>query len=90
MLISFLNGANDLCSKLVATFPDFEFQTISTEQVRIESEDVINIGPLVRFIEEQGAQVTEARRIRPSLEEVFIRVTGIELNSMRKERERYG
>jgi len=88
MLISFLNGANDLCGELVATFPDFEFQTISTEQVRVESEDVINIGPLVRFIEEQGALVTEARRLRPSLEEVFIRVTGIGLNSMRREKEK--
>lgn len=88
MLISFLSGANNLCSKLVATFPDFEFQSISAEQVRVESANIINIGPLVRFIEDQGAEVTEARRLRPSLEEVFIRVTGIELNAMRREIEK--
>jgi len=88
MLISFSNGANDLCGKLAVTFPDYEFQTLSVEQVRVESAEILNIGPLVRFIEEQGAQVTEARRIRPSLEDVFVRVTGIELNTMRSEREK--
>jgi ABC-2 type transport system ATP-binding protein len=88
MLISFSNGAKDLCNKLAAAFPDFEFQDISTEQVRVESVDIINIGPLVRFIEDQGAEVTEARRLQPSLEEVFIRVTGIELNAMRREKEK--
>lgn len=88
MLISFLNGTNDLYNKLVATFPGFEFQSISAEQVRVESSETINIGPLVRFIEEQGAVVTEARRLRPSLEEVFVQITGIELNAMSREKEK--
>jgi ABC-2 type transport system ATP-binding protein len=32
--------------------------------------------------------VTEARRLRPSLEEVFVRITGIELNAMSREKEK--
>lgn len=88
MLISFVNGADDLCGKLAGAFPGFEFQALSAEQVRVESVEILNIGPLVRFIEEQGAQVTEARRIRLSLEDVFVRVTGIELNTMRSEKEK--
>ena len=88
MLISFLNGGIDLCGQLAATFPDYEFQSISNEQVRVESDDILSLGPLVRFIEKQGSQVTEARRLKPSLEEVFIRVTGIELNNMRTEKEK--
>jgi ABC-2 type transport system ATP-binding protein len=88
MLISFLNGTNDLYNKLVGAFPGFEFQRISAEQVRVDSTEIIDIGPLVRFIEEQGAVVTEARRLRPSLEEVFVRITGIELNAMSREKEK--
>jgi ABC-2 type transport system ATP-binding protein len=88
LLISFLNGADDLCGKLALTVPGYEFQTISNEQVRVESAEILDIGPLVRYIEEQGAQVTEARRLRPSLEDVFVRVTGIELNNMRAEKEK--
>jgi ABC-2 type transport system ATP-binding protein len=62
------------------------FQEISGERVRIESKEMINIGPLVRLVEDLGAEVTEARRIRPSLEDVFVRVTGIELDAMKKEK----
>lgn len=90
MLISLSNSSNDLCGKLSTNFPRFEFQAVSAEQIRVESVETISIGPLVRFVEEQGAEVTEARRVRPSLEEVFVRVAGIELNQMRKEKEKGG
>jgi ABC-2 type transport system ATP-binding protein len=88
MLISFSNGGSDLCCRLAATFPEYDFQPITNAQVRVESAEILSIGPLVRFIEEQDAQVTEARRLKPSLEDVFVRVTGIELNNMRTEKEK--
>lgn len=91
MMISVLKAAPDLCDKLAGAFPGFDFQAISVNQVRVESRDQIDIGPLVHFIEEQGGnEVGEARRLRPSLEDVFIRVTGIELHDMMKEKERMG
>ncbi|MFC2030908.1 ABC transporter ATP-binding protein [Chloroflexota bacterium] len=90
MLISVSNSASDLCGKLGAAFPHLEFQVVSAEQIRVESAETISIGPLVRFVENQGAQVSEARRLRPSLEDVFVRVTSIELDTMRKEKEKAG
>ncbi len=88
LLITTSNSCPDLCGKLTTAFPQLEFQAQSAEQIRVEAKDPISIGPLVRFIEEQGAEVIEARRIRLSLEEVFVRVTGIELDLMRKEKEK--
>jgi len=44
----------------------------------------------VRFLEDRGIEVTEARRVRPSLEDVFVQITGIEADVMRKEKERVG
>ena len=88
MLIADLNSPNDLCGKLAAAFSHFEFQAVSTGQIRVDSAEAISIGPLVRFIEEQGAEVTEARQLKPSLEEVFVRVTGIALDIMRREKEK--
>jgi ABC-2 type transport system ATP-binding protein len=90
MLISFVNGTSDLRGRLASAFPQLEFQGVSTEQIRVGSAETIKIGPLVRFIEEQGAEVTEARRLTPSLEEVFVDVTGIELNAMKSEKEKTG
>jgi ABC-2 type transport system ATP-binding protein len=90
MLISVSSAANDLSGKLATAFPNYEFQSISSEQVRIESVEPISLGPLVRFIEEQKVEVKEARRIGPSLEDVFVGVTGIEANVLKKEAEKKG
>lgn len=90
MLISVSSAANDLSGKLATVFPNYEFQSISSEQVRIDSAEPISLGPLVRFIEEQKVEVKEARRIGPSLEDVFVGVTGIEANVLKKEAEKKG
>jgi ABC-2 type transport system ATP-binding protein len=59
-------------------------------EVRIESTEQIILGPLVHFLEERGIQVTEARRQTPSLEDIFVQVTGIEAGLMKKEKEKMG
>jgi ABC-2 type transport system ATP-binding protein len=90
MLISVSNATNDLSGKLATAFPNYEFQSISSEQIRIESTEPISLGPLVRFIEEQKVEVKEARRIGPTLEDVFVGVTGIEAHVLKKEAEKKG
>jgi len=42
----------------------------------------------VRFLEDRGAEVSEARKIRPSLEEVFVQITGIEAAAMKRDKEK--
>jgi ABC-2 type transport system ATP-binding protein len=76
--------------KLAAAFPHLAFQDLSTGQLRVESSEPVHVGPLVRFLEDQGVEVMEARRMRHSLVEVFVQVTGIETDAMRKEKEKAG
>lgn len=87
LVFSYLNGESDLDKKLSAEFPDYRFQAFSQDQIRVEAPEELIIGPLVHFIENQDAQVTEARRIRPSLENVFMQVTGLQLEKMKQEKE---
>ncbi|MBN1954786.1 MAG: ABC transporter ATP-binding protein [Anaerolineae bacterium] len=80
-------GADDaLRERLAVAFAPLEFQSLTGGQVHVESTQPISVGPLVRFLEEQGVEVLEARRLRPSLEDVFVQVTGLEADVMRKER----
>jgi len=44
----------------------------------------------VRFFEDRGLEVGEARKVRPSLEEVFVRDTGLEAETLKKEKEKAG
>jgi ABC-2 type transport system ATP-binding protein len=88
--IACANNVEDLPGKLAATFPDLEFRPLAKGLIRVESGEPVRVGPLVRFLEEQGAEVAEARRMRPSLEDVFVQVTGIEADALRKEKEKKG
>jgi len=83
-------GAAALCEALGSAFPGLRCTPVSDQALLAESgsSEPVRIGPLVRFIEEErGAEVTEARRMRPSLEDVFVRITGVEATAMKVERE---
>lgn len=73
-----------------ASFPDLGFQIATTGVLRIESTEPVPVGPLIRMLEEAGIEVTEAKRIRPSLEDIFIRITGLQADSLAKGKENTG
>ncbi|MGB7297051.1 MAG: ABC transporter ATP-binding protein [Candidatus Aminicenantales bacterium] len=90
MQIAFSNPAPDLAEKIAEAFPDLECRVQTANLIRIESGEPVRVGPLVRFLESQGVEVMEARRLRPSLEDVFVRITGLDAASMRKEKDKTG
>jgi ABC-2 type transport system ATP-binding protein len=88
--VSCANLPDGTVGELARRFPDFRFEVVSHELIRVEADRTVPVGPLVRSLEELGAEVTEARRMQPSLEDVFVRITGVEAAAMRKEKERSG
>lgn len=71
-------------------FPELDFRLLSPAVIHVTSREPIRVGLIVRFLEDQGAEVVEARRMRPSLEDVFVEITGIEADAMRREKEKGG
>jgi len=90
LLLSVSDSGDDLCGKIASAFPHYKFQSSAPDQVRVESAEPVNVSPLVQFLEERKVQVTEARRYLPSLEDVFVQVTGIEVGLMQREKEKAG
>ena len=90
LLLSVSNSEANLSEAMASAFPQYQFQSTNQGQIRIESAEPVSVGPLVRFLEERGIQVTEARRHLPSLEDVFVQVTGIEAGLMLREKEKAG
>ncbi len=74
-----------LCDALEAAFPHLRCRAVGGGGLRVESSEPVRIGPLVRFFEERAAEVTEARVLRPSLEDVFVEVTGIAADTLARE-----
>jgi len=90
LLLSISNSGANLFEEMTSAFPQYQAQSTASGQVRIESAEPVNISPLIRFLEERGIQVTEARRHLPSLEDIFVQVTGMEAGLMQKEKEKAG
>ncbi len=83
--VSCAKPLDGILSKLAASFPDFTFTHPEKCMIRVASDAPIGVGPLVRFLEESRNEVIEARRMWPSLEDIFVSITGIEAKAMRKE-----
>jgi ABC-2 type transport system ATP-binding protein len=88
--LEFTNSIHDIQGKLSSSFPELHFAAKGNGMIRVESDQPIAVGPIIRILEDSGARVLEARRIRPSLEEVFVHITGLETEAMGKEKEKKG
>lgn len=67
-------------------FPGIEAEA-SDNALRIHSPQRVNLAPFMKFFDRHGTTVYEARIIRPSLEDVFVQVTGIGIQQMKAEKE---
>lgn len=80
------NGSR-LERRLLDSFPDIALKSSTNHSIRISSEKPIDLMAFMRFFDNEGIKVEEAKIIRPSLEEVFVKITGIELNKLKSEKE---
>jgi ABC-2 type transport system ATP-binding protein len=84
LLVSLAGPAAAWRAPLAGAFSALKVEPVSDAELRLESAAPIHVEPVVRFLEERGAEVLEARRLHPSLEDVFVRITGIEAGKMRE------
>jgi ABC-2 type transport system ATP-binding protein len=88
LLLSTSDSGIDLSGEMRQAFPGYRVQSAAPGKLIVESPEQVIVGPLVHFLEQRGVQVTEARRQVPSLEDVFVQVTGIEAELMTREKEK--
>ena len=84
---AFENGASDLEEGLSQNFPELRVYRSDAQSIRITSDEKIDLMPLMKYFDQQKVLMREARIIRPSLEDVFVKITGIGLDKMKKEKE---
>ena len=54
------------------------------------SKERIALSPVLQLLDSKGISVYEARAIKPSLEDVFVKVTGMEASKLKREKEKVG
>lgn len=88
MVVSASGSDPALCKRLASVFPPLRFDLIDEKRILVESSEPVRVGPLVSFLENNGHEVMEARLTHPSLEDVFVRITGLEPDLMAREKEK--
>ena len=88
MHVTVSGKASELCQVIVGEWPRLHCQAVADDALRVESPEPVRVGPLLRLLEDHGAEVFEARKLRPSLEDIFVEITGIEAGTMKQEREK--
>jgi ABC-2 type transport system ATP-binding protein len=88
--LAFADSVSNLKPSLQEDFPDVVIEIPNNQAIRLRSSHPLNLTPLMRFFEQKNLPVYEARIMRPSLEEVFVKITGIELEKMKQEKEGKG
>lgn len=73
--------------QLQQTFPTLNIEVKGENSCTISSVDRIALSPLLQYLDGRGISVFEAKEMRPTLEDVFVNVTGIEANKLQKEKE---
>lgn len=77
-------------AELENQFPNYKIKMVGDNSCLIISQERIALSPLLQLLDSKGISVYEAKAIKPSLEDVFVKVTGIEAVQLRIEREKLG
>jgi ABC-2 type transport system ATP-binding protein len=86
-----LNGDTSMiCPRLRENFSDYACELISSTRLRLSSDCAMDLIPLIQFFKGENIEVIEARKIGPSLEDVFVRITGLETNALINGQSRQG
>jgi ABC-2 type transport system ATP-binding protein len=84
--LSFGNGSTDMRQSIASALPGAGVEAVSDGVLKLHSASAINLTPVIGIFEKKGIPIYEAKIIRPSLEEVFVRITGVGPESLRVEK----
>jgi len=82
------NNKDELLKKLNQKFIGIECSLKNVNTIKIVSTEKIDISPIVSFLSSENIFIIEAKLIRPTLEDAFVKMTGIEIDIMKKEKEK--
>ncbi|NLD87815.1 MAG: ABC transporter ATP-binding protein [Clostridiales bacterium] len=80
-------SAGGIKDELQRDFPNLRIEPKDENICFITSDEKIALLPILQYLDNRGISVFEAKEIRPTLEDVFVRVTGIETGKLQKEKE---
>ena len=78
------NCLKELKVELENKFPSYRIEVLAKNSCLIISKEQVPLSPILQVLDEKGVSVYEAKGIKPSLEDVFVRFTGIDARKLEK------
>lgn len=82
--------AERLTADLPTQFEGIVVESANDHSLVLRSEKRIPLLPIMAYFDRHGVEIHEARELRPTLEDVFVKLTGIEAARLKKEKEKGG
>lgn len=76
-----------LLEAMSQAFPNIQVSVLDPQRIRLLSPTRVELAPFIQFFEDAQIPVYEVKLVHPSLEDVFVRITGIEIARLKKEKE---
>ncbi|HHU50166.1 MAG: ABC transporter ATP-binding protein [Caldicoprobacterales bacterium] len=80
----------DMKGELENSFTDCRVEIPDDNSCLIVSKERIALSPLLQLLDSRGISVYEAKEVKPSLEDVFVKITGIEASKLKNEKGKAG
>lgn len=87
MQFSVDDAPDTLKDDLLNAFADISNAEQTDHTITLHSKEPLELMPFMEFFGSRQIKVHEARLVKPSLEDVFVKITGIELARLKKEKE---
>jgi ABC-2 type transport system ATP-binding protein len=81
------DSGNGIRAGLQERFPSLRIEAKEENSCLLSSAERIALSPVLQYLDNQGISVFEAKEMRPTLEDVFVKVTGVEAGTLHKEKE---
>lgn len=79
-------SAKEIKEELQNNFKHCRIEMPKANSCLLISRERLTLFPIIHLLESKGISVYEAKAIKPSLEDVFVKITGIEASKLRKEK----
>lgn len=77
------NGGLKPCEILQRAFPGYKCHVVDGQTIRLHSGKAIDLIPVIEVFKDNSLALYEAKVIRPSLEEIFVQITGLEAKKIK-------
>lgn len=84
------NNVESLADDMQRRFENSKVEVRPDHSLVIVSEQRIPLLPVIEYFDSKSVSVYEAKELRPTLEDVFVKLTGIESSNLKKEKEKGG